>query len=209
MDRHSDSGHLDLRVQRTYKLLRDAIVSLLAQKNFDQITVQEICEQAMVRRTTFYQHFEDKQDFLIWFIRDKQKEFISRAGFSGDPVNGPEDYLSAILVEVLRYLKENRQLIDALNCSATKDVSPLKEFSSAWVNELTVLLEKCALQCGGRFTVSPAMAAEYYVGGVLAVAKWWYIGGCGENEEEMVASIRTLARGFIPREKGSGREEKA
>ena len=51
MDKHCGTGHVDLRVQRTYKLLGDAFVSLLREKNFDQLTVREICDRAMVRRT--------------------------------------------------------------------------------------------------------------------------------------------------------------
>ena len=194
MDKHSGNGHVDLRVQRTYKLLGDAFISLLRQKNFDQITVREICDRAMVRRTTFYQHFKDKQDFLVWFIRGKQKEFLLHAQFSGDPVSGIEDYMTGILAEVLRFLKENRHFIDAISSGVSGSVSPLKVFSDAWVKDLTVILEKYDSLPGIGLPASPAIAAEYYVGGVLAVARWWYVNGCTYSEEDMVSSIRALAR---------------
>lgn len=194
MDMQSGSGHVDLRVQRTYKLLGDAFVSLLREKNFDQITVREICDRAMVRRTTFYQHFKDKQDFLVWFIRGKQKEFLLHAKYCEDPVSGIEDYMTGILAEVLRFLRENRHLIDAISGSASGGVSPLKVFSDAWVKDLTVILEKYESQAGIGLPASPAIAAEYYVGGVLGVARWWYVNGCACSEEDMVSAIRALAR---------------
>lgn len=37
---------------------------LIADKKFERISVQEICDRAMVHRTTFYKHYEDKYDLL-------------------------------------------------------------------------------------------------------------------------------------------------
>lgn len=68
---------MDLRVRRTYKLLMESLDELLKQKDFGPITVQEICQQAMVRRTTFYQHFQDKEDFLRWYLKEKFLEAFS------------------------------------------------------------------------------------------------------------------------------------
>ncbi|WP_276517089.1 hypothetical protein [Mammaliicoccus sciuri] len=44
----------DLRVQKTYKLLHTSLITLLEKQSFDEITVQSICDEAMVHRTTFY-----------------------------------------------------------------------------------------------------------------------------------------------------------
>ncbi len=50
----------DLRVRRTHKLLWEALMAELSERAFEEITVKEICERAMVHRTTFYKHYEDK-----------------------------------------------------------------------------------------------------------------------------------------------------
>ncbi len=197
MDRQNDPVRLDLRVRRTYKLLKDAFTALLMEKSFDRITVQEICERAMVRRTTFYQHFDDKQDFLIWFIREMQRDFISRSGLGIGGHDDLADCLSDLGIRILRFLRENRRIIDALTCSATEDVSPLKEFSSACVTELTECLENWNARSGGILPVTPGLAAEYYVGGVAAIARWWYVGGCSADENEIASAIRILARGLF------------
>ncbi|MAU01652.1 MAG: hypothetical protein CL608_31325 [Anaerolineaceae bacterium] len=54
----------DRRVQRTRKLLQEALVSLILEKRYDKITVQEIIDRANVGRSTFYAHFQDKEDLL-------------------------------------------------------------------------------------------------------------------------------------------------
>ena len=54
----------DLRTARTYKLLKDSLLQLLSEKSFDNIKVNDICDLAMVHRTTFYSHFSDKYELL-------------------------------------------------------------------------------------------------------------------------------------------------
>jgi hypothetical protein len=55
----------DRRVQKTQALLRGALVSLLAEKPYDSIVVKEILDRANVGRSTFYMHFQDKDDLLV------------------------------------------------------------------------------------------------------------------------------------------------
>ena len=69
----------DLRIRKTYKALCDAFVTILEKKRFDDLTVNELCDEAMIRRATFYKHFADKYDFFSFFIRQKQDQFISQA----------------------------------------------------------------------------------------------------------------------------------
>ncbi len=54
----------DLRVRRTKQILRQALMDLMNEKSYEAITVAEIAERAMVNRTTFYRHYEDKSDLF-------------------------------------------------------------------------------------------------------------------------------------------------
>lgn len=53
---------MDPRVRRTRKLLQDAFFSLIHEKRFSAVTVQDIAERATVNRATFYAHYVDKED---------------------------------------------------------------------------------------------------------------------------------------------------
>jgi AcrR family transcriptional regulator len=46
------------------RILWDALMELIAEKPFPVITVRDVCDKALVHRTTFYRHFEDKDDLL-------------------------------------------------------------------------------------------------------------------------------------------------
>ena len=68
----------DLRIRKPYKALCDAFVTILEKKRFDDLTVNELCDEATIRRAAFYKHFADKYDFFSFFIRQKQDQFISQ-----------------------------------------------------------------------------------------------------------------------------------
>lgn len=53
---------IDLRVKRTNKMIMEAFIKLVEEKGYDQVTVQDIADEAMINRATFYAHYKDKQD---------------------------------------------------------------------------------------------------------------------------------------------------
>lgn len=55
---------IDLRVKRTNKLITQAFIKLLGSKTFDKITINDISDEAMINRVTFYSHFKDKFDLF-------------------------------------------------------------------------------------------------------------------------------------------------
>ncbi len=55
----------DRRVRRTRRLLRDALVNLILERGWDNVTVQDVCAEADVGRSTFYVHFADKEEALL------------------------------------------------------------------------------------------------------------------------------------------------
>ena len=70
---------VDLRIRRTYKLLLEALEGLINEQPFEKITVTDICDRAMVHRTTFYKHFEDKYHLLRFGIKEIQEQFNEEA----------------------------------------------------------------------------------------------------------------------------------
>ncbi|MBC1271676.1 TetR/AcrR family transcriptional regulator [Listeria booriae] len=67
----------DLRAIRTKTHLSNALLTLInsGDYQFEAITINKICEEAMVHRTTFYKHFEDKYHLLSYCIESMQQRF--------------------------------------------------------------------------------------------------------------------------------------
>ena len=55
---------VDRRIQKTRKLLFDALMDLILEKGYEAVTVQDIIDKANVGRSTFYAHFENKEQLL-------------------------------------------------------------------------------------------------------------------------------------------------
>lgn len=181
----------DLRVKRTYKLLRDALIQLLSQKPFEQITVQEICKTAMVRRTTFYQHFEDKQDFLSWFIQEQQHEFtaVTTSGISPDDL---QEYYAQVLRNVLQYLSDNKQIVQLLMDAGVQGRLLTDAFSSACVEDVIQRLKNVPGIEEKLGHVPIPFLAEFYIGGLGAAARWWFAQGQPCSVDEMADHIRWI-----------------
>ncbi len=59
-----------ISARRTYTLLQQAFFKLLTEKPFEKITLKELCDTAMVPRSTFYRYFEDKYDLLGYCLQN-------------------------------------------------------------------------------------------------------------------------------------------
>ena len=66
----------DLRIIKTKKVLFDTLLKLMKQKNFEKIKVSDICDEALINRSTFYAHYEDKYELLIELF-ENQKQLLA------------------------------------------------------------------------------------------------------------------------------------
>lgn len=62
----------DVRVQRTRKLLQQALIELTVEMGFTTVTVRDVCNRAMVNRSTFYRYYLDKYDLLDQYMIEIQ-----------------------------------------------------------------------------------------------------------------------------------------
>ncbi|RZI00587.1 TetR/AcrR family transcriptional regulator, partial [Staphylococcus condimenti] len=68
----------DLRVIKTKRALSESLFTLLESTMFSSITVNMICEEALVHRTTFYKHFYDKYDLLSYLLQNITKDYFEK-----------------------------------------------------------------------------------------------------------------------------------
>lgn len=64
--RKSGSAAPDRRVQKTRQLLSEALVSLILEKGYEDVSIQDLLDRANVGRSTFYAHYENKEQLLLF-----------------------------------------------------------------------------------------------------------------------------------------------
>jgi AcrR family transcriptional regulator len=94
------SSRVDPRVKRTRKLLLDAFMSVMAEKSFDEIIVQDITARATVNRATFYAHFVDKYALVDELIREGFTQMLQRMV---TPAHSTEEQVRRLLLAVCEY----------------------------------------------------------------------------------------------------------
>lgn len=72
-----DMNDKDLRVIKTKKALTSSLYALLEIESFSSITVHKICENAGIHRTTFYKHFYDKYELLVYLLEVIGKNYFA------------------------------------------------------------------------------------------------------------------------------------
>ena len=103
------SERLDPRVARTRRLLQDALMDLARARPLDDISIADIADAATVNRTTFYQHYPDKETLLA----DALDEHAARNGadLSGlEAAFHDRHHPPPVLVHYLRHIAENADL---------------------------------------------------------------------------------------------------
>jgi AcrR family transcriptional regulator len=88
----------DRRVQRTHRLLREALIALTLERGWDAISVQDVCDRADVGRSTFYTHFADKEDVLVRGLDDLQ-EGLRQLGIAQPRAGARPLYFTLALIE--------------------------------------------------------------------------------------------------------------
>jgi AcrR family transcriptional regulator len=100
-DMVATSTRIDPRVKRTRKLLLDAFMGVMAEKNFDEITVQDIATRATVNRATFYAHFVDKYALVDELIREGFTQMLQQR--TATFASGIEEQLRHLLLATCDY----------------------------------------------------------------------------------------------------------
>lgn len=94
----------DPRILRSRQMLMDALFRLLNRKDFDDISIQEIADEATLNRATFYLHYPDKNALLQAMTATRFRELIARRGLS---FTNCDSALRAIALGVLDFLAES------------------------------------------------------------------------------------------------------
>jgi AcrR family transcriptional regulator len=93
----------DPRILRSRRMLMDALAKLLTKKEFEEISVQEIADEATLNRATFYLHYPDKSALLEAMTDVRFRDLLERRGISFTNCDGA---LRAIALGVCDYLTE-------------------------------------------------------------------------------------------------------
>lgn len=113
---------MDRRQKKTRDSIFDAFGELLSRKSFSKITVQEIIDAADVGRTTFYAHFETKEDLLREMCIEIFDHVFADTRNADDTYEFPTEAetTDVLVAHILYHLSENRRnMLGILKCESS------------------------------------------------------------------------------------------
>ena len=169
-----DQGKTDRRILRTRNALGDALVALMQEKSFDEITVQEVLDRAGVGRSTFYVHYRDKDDLFLSDVEDffeKASTALKRHGASTKRL--------APVQELFTHIREWQAFYAALVRSGkVNDVLALGQ--GFFARSIEERLQAADVEAGQRAAQAHALA-----GSLFSLLAWWVDKGMKADPKEM------------------------
>jgi AcrR family transcriptional regulator len=170
----------DPRILRSRRMLMDALVRLLTRKEFDDISIQEIADEATLNRATFYLHYPDKNALLQAMTAARFRELIERRGLSFSNCDGA---LRAIALGVCDYLAETP------GCPG--QLMPLEGSIIPFVEGM--FREGASKHAEAR-GADPDLVATTAAWAIFGAARRWYQTSDRIPAEEMAAKIEAMVK---------------
>lgn len=176
--------NIDLRISRTHKMIKEAFFELMDSIGFEKITVQALTKKAMISRTTFYLHYQDKYDLL-----DKiENEILD--GLEKIATNLPVEEIAKnglstgniFLLNVYNYIKENKDFF-RLIMSENGDPSFYFKLNETMKKNIYHNID------ANRLKIPVHYAIAFVMGFQTSVINEWINTGMKETPEEIVKMI--------------------
>jgi AcrR family transcriptional regulator len=172
----------DPRIVRSRRMLMEALGRLLIHKEFGEISIQEIAEEATLNRATFYLHYPDKNALLQAMTEARFRELIARRGLSFTDCDGA---LRAIALGVCDYLTETT------GCPGQLAKMPLE-------GSVIAAVERMFLEGAGNHAirpgVDPVLLAATAAWAIFGAARRWFQTADRIPAEEMAEKIEAMVK---------------
>ncbi len=181
----------DRRVRRARQLLHEALRSLVLEKGYDRVTVQDVIDRADVGRATFYAHFRDKDDLLMSGFEEMRKSLgqhlVTSPRAHQERLGEGLGFAHALFDHAQGHRREYRAHMGSRSGGA------ILTFVH---KELTTLMQTHLDEAAVRHRVKPVVPVEiithYVVSALLALLTWWLDNDLPYTAEQMAQMFERL-----------------
>ena len=188
--KYLNNNEMTIGTKRTLRNLRESLTELLMVKPLEQISIQELCDKAMISRGTFYNYFYDKYDLLNYDW--SQLQLLIDPEFTHPELNHDDyqEYMNLFLQNLIIFLSKEREIYQKIiNNNADSIFSAnMHEYI-----ETQILLKlKVAISNKINYKIPLELMADVYANTIITMGRWWLKFGDGYTEEEAYEFFRML-----------------
>jgi AcrR family transcriptional regulator len=179
----------DRRVQRTRALLLNALLDLIVERGYEEITVQDIVDRANVGRSTFYKHFLDKRELLLNGVDGLRSSLVQQRSTRDSSVTERDGLLTFSLL-LFQHVQANLRFCRALlspHSAAVVEPQIQRILAELVREELAVCISPDT-----KLAVPLDVLIQYTVSAFLGLLRWWMDQPAPCSAEEIDRQFRAL-----------------
>ena len=182
---------VDLRILKTKNSLYLALINLMKEKSFEEIKVSDICSKALVNRSTFYSHYDDKYELLQDCIKDL-KESLSSELKKNTTISSTKEYYIEMIKLFLNHIEDKKDTYLAI---------AINNRNSILIDILYDVIDKDIIEHlydhYNDKEVPLSIVTKFYLGAVVSIALNWIQNINKYTKEEIIDYLDKL----IPNDK--------
>jgi AcrR family transcriptional regulator len=153
----------DARAVRTRDALASALIRLMDGRDYNEISVQDICDRAQIGRSTFYAHFQDKDEMYVRHVVALARMMGEKLGFDRGAYRFP-------IAHVFDHIRQMRPMMESLKKAHKADF-----VMKVWQNNLAEVFEQRVTQTrnGAAADVPAEILAQQLAGTIITLLTWW------------------------------------
>lgn len=180
----------DRRIGRTRKLMHEALMSLIVEKGYEAITVQDILDRADVGRSTFYTHYRDKDELLLsgfdhlrsLFEQQQQALLTAKHGDKGPEFN--------FILELFRHTGQHHKLYKAIAGKQSGEM--ILKYVHRYLYDLLIVPHAALMKNRKAPPVPVEITTHWLVSSLLSLMTWWLDNNMPYSAERMDEIFRQL-----------------
>lgn len=177
----------DLRVIKTQNLLYQTLVDLLKDKPFEEIKVSDICSTALINRSTFYAHYNDKYELLSSYI-NSLKDALTKELEKNENISTSKEYYMEMIKLFLDHIDEKKDVYISVMINNQNSIT-MDILYDVINNDVTKRIQKDDLNTNG---IPSSIISKFYIGAVLNVGIEWLRNSNKYTKEEIINYLDLL-----------------
>ena len=169
----------DRRSRKTRQGLRQALLALLKEKRYEDISVQDIIERADIARSTFYVHYVDKDDLLT----GQHGIFAESLGHEIAEHSGHERSGSFSSLSWFQHIHAQGDILKVIAKDPAMDMA-MKTLRQLIHGNMVDALQ-AHTRSGRHVQVPVSLLADYLTDTLMTLIKWWYQNGLMHTPQQM------------------------
>lgn len=182
------SNNIDLRIIKTKNALYETLEELMKNKTFEEIKVSDICNKALINRSTFYSHYTDKYELLSEYINSLKSSLIETLEKNNNLKNTKEYYIEMITL-LLNHIEAKKDMYTKIMINNKNSITIDILYDAIHKDLTKQIAEKTELSSNN---IPSSIISKFYLGAVFNVCMEWLKTNNTYSKEEIIYYIDLL-----------------